>query len=51
MLRKEHTLWISMNADHADMFMILQKAIRITESLREHRSKNCLMTGNARFAA
>ena len=40
-----------MNADHADMFMILQRAIRITESLLEHHLKIFLMTGNARFAA
>ena len=39
-----------MNADLADMFMILQKAIRITESLRELPLKIFRMTGNARFA-
>ena len=40
-----------MNADHADMYMTRQRAILITASHREHRSKNSLMTGSARYAA
>ena len=39
-----------MNADLADMYMILKSAIRITESSREQLSKISLKTGNARFA-
>jgi len=48
--RKEYLLCRNMYVSPADMFMILQRAIRITGLLRVQHLKIFRMTGHVRYA-